>query len=75
MRRILDRAAFAAWLRRLLPDMEQREPASLFTPTMVSDRGDPYIVHLDGLNLSRAWCWRAIAAGLPPRRPAHASGG
>jgi hypothetical protein len=69
MRRIFDRAGFAAWLRRLLPDMERREPAPLFTPAMVRDRGDPYIVHLDGLNLSRAWCWRAIAAALPAGDP------
>jgi hypothetical protein len=30
----------------------------------VSDRSDGKIAHLDGLNLSRAWCWRAIAAKL-----------
>jgi DUF2891 family protein len=65
MRRVLDRAAFGDWLARFLPGIERREPATLFVPAVVSDRGDPYIVHLDGLNLSRAWCWRAIAAALP----------
>ena len=30
----------------------------LFTPATVSDRSDGKIAHLDGLNLSRAWCWR-----------------
>jgi hypothetical protein len=69
MRRILDGESFAAWLHRFLPDLEQRQPAPLFTPAMVSDRSDLYIVHLDGLNLSRAWCWRAIAAALPPNDP------
>ena len=39
-------------------------PATLFTPAYVSDRGDGKIAHLDGLNLSRAWCWRSIAARL-----------
>jgi hypothetical protein len=31
----------------------------------VTDRTDPQLVHLDGLNLSRAWCMRSIAAALP----------
>jgi hypothetical protein len=30
-------------------------------PVRVSDRSDGKIAHLDGLNLSRAWCLRAIA--------------
>ena len=34
---------------------------TLFNPAIVSDRSDGKIAHLDGLNLSRAWCWRAIA--------------
>jgi hypothetical protein len=37
----------------------------------VSDRTDPQIVHLDGLNLSRAWCMRGIAAALPADDPAR----
>jgi hypothetical protein len=65
MRRVLPADEFAPWLRGFLPGIEQREPASLFTPVAVADRGDPQIVHLDGLNLSRAWCWRAIACALP----------
>src|SRR6266576_3967793 len=49
------------------------EPATLFTPATVSDRSDGKIAHLDGLNLSRAWCWRSIAQSWPaddPRRRA-----
>jgi hypothetical protein len=34
-------------------------------PATVSDRSDGKIAHLDGLNLSRAWCWRSIAPLLP----------
>jgi hypothetical protein len=41
----------------------------LFTPATVCDRGDPHVVHLDGLNLSRAWCFRGIASALPERDP------
>ena len=65
MRRVLDQDEFGDWLRHFLPGLERREPATLFTPAIVSDRSDPYIVHLDGLNLSRAWCWQAIAKALP----------
>jgi hypothetical protein len=65
MRRVLDASAFSAWLAHFLPGIARREPAALFTPATVSNRADPYIVHLDGLNLSRAWCWHAIAAALP----------
>lgn len=69
MQRVLKREAFAAWLDHFLPAIARREPGSLFTPAVVSDRTDPMIVHLDGLNLSRAWCWRAIAAALPEGDP------
>ena len=65
MRRVLEPGEFAAWLAGFLPGIARSEPASLFTPAIVSDRSDPQIVHLDGLNLSRAWCWRAVAAALP----------
>ena len=65
MRRVLTRDEFANWLGGFLPGIEHREPASIFSPAVVSDRSDPQIVHLDGLNLARAWCWRAIARALP----------
>ena len=71
MRRVLPARVFADWFAAFLP----RVPATLATPAHVSDRSDGKIAHLDGLNLSRAWCWRAlgradladthIAASLP----------
>jgi hypothetical protein len=69
MRRILDRTTFAEWLAGLLPRFVDGTPASLFEPADVSDRADPQLVHLDGLNLSRAWCFRGIAAALPAGDP------
>jgi hypothetical protein len=42
-------------------------------PAIVSDRSDGKIAHLDGLNLSRAWCWRSIAELLPADQRAIAS--
>ncbi|MCP1469088.1 hypothetical protein J3E64_000759 [Sphingobium sp. OAS761] len=72
MSRVLDRAAFADWFHAFLPDLAEGRPATLFTPAIVSDRSDGKIAHLDGLNLSRAWCWRAIAAALGPDDPVAA---
>lgn len=64
MRRVLAADAFGAWLDAFLPGVASGEPESLFTPVAVSDRGDAHIVHLDGLNLSRAWCFRGIASAF-----------
>lgn len=71
--RALPPAAFGAWLARFLPRLARGEPATLFRPAVASDRVDGKIVHLDGLNLSRAWCWRVLAGALAdgdPRRRA-----
>ncbi|MFC5419965.1 DUF2891 domain-containing protein [Bosea eneae] len=65
MRRLLAPEAFLPWFDRFLPRLERREPATLFRPATVTDRSDGKIAHLDGLNLSRAWCWRALAGALP----------
>ena len=72
MRRCLGDTAFAPWFASFLPRIAERDPASLFTPASVSDRSDGKIAHLDGLNLSRAWCWRGIAPALPPAEQAVA---
>jgi hypothetical protein len=60
MRRLLQPDDFANWFAAYLPGLAEREPATLFTPAFVSDRSDGKIAHLDGLNLSRAWCWREL---------------
>jgi len=54
-----------------MPNIAKGEPKSLLAPATVTDRSDPQIVHLDGLNLSRAWCMRSIAAALPKDDPAR----
>jgi len=66
MSRVHDRASFTDWFAAFLPRAAEGQPATLFTPAHVSDRSDGKIAHLDGLNLSRAWCWRAIGAALAP---------
>ena len=72
MRRALPAAEFGAWVDRFLPRLAAGEPATLFEPAAVSDRTDGKIAHLDGLNLSRAWCWRALAGALPAGDPRRA---
>jgi hypothetical protein len=69
MRRVLPPDEFRAWLRRALPGLEKGEPKNLLEPAKVTDRSDPQLVHLDGLNLSRAWCMRSVAAALPKDDP------
>ena len=71
MSRVLGAGAFLDWLYRFLPRMDFGDPENLLTPAEVSDRTDPQIVHLDGLNLSRAWCMRTIAAAIGPAAPRH----
>jgi hypothetical protein len=72
LRGVLGANAFAEWFANYLPRAAEGEPATLFMPARVSDRSDGQIAHLDGLNLSRAWCWRLIVAGLPAADPLHA---
>jgi hypothetical protein len=72
MRRALDPRTFGTWLSLFLPRLTSREPRTLFEPAFVSDRSDAKIAHLDGLNLSRAWCWRAVGGELPKDDPRRA---
>ncbi|HET9526855.1 MAG TPA: DUF2891 domain-containing protein [Pyrinomonadaceae bacterium] len=67
MRRVMTPAEFATWFHRFLPGVAKGSPAALLSPAVVTDRSDPKLVHLDGLNLSRAWCMRSIANALPAK--------
>ena len=65
--------AFADWLHRFLPGIPDDASAGWLEPAVVNDPTDGKLVHLDGLNLSRAWMLDGIVAGLPAgdgRRPA-----
>ncbi|HHS13219.1 MAG TPA: DUF2891 domain-containing protein [bacterium] len=62
MRKILEPDSFSQWFNRFLPDIGKM--THLINPATVSDRTDPKIVHLDGLNLSRAWCFLGIASSM-----------
>jgi len=60
---------FPTWFDSFLPDV--KSVSALMNPAEVSDRTDPKIAHLDGLNLSRAWCMKYIAKALPENHPAQ----
>jgi hypothetical protein len=73
MRRALPRPEFVEWFSTFLPRVAERLPRTLFEPAVVSDRSDGKIAHLDGLNLSRTWCWKSLASAWTdgdPRRTA-----
>ena len=73
MRRLLPAEAFLPWFDRFLPRLAAGEPAALFRPASVTDRTDGKIAHLDGLNLSRSWCWRSLASAMPRSDPRRAA--
>ena len=65
MRRVLPAEEFSRWLTSFMPSF----PSAWTTPAEVSDLSDPRIVHLVGLNLSRAWTLQGIASALPAENP------
>jgi hypothetical protein len=71
MRRVLPDDQFANWFHAFLPRLSTGEPKNLLEIAVVSDRSDPQLGHLDGLNLSRAWSMRHVAAALPKEDPAR----
>ena len=64
MRRVLEKAEFERWLERFFPDLEEGDLGNLLKPVTVSDYEDGHLVHLVGLNLSRAWTMRGMASVL-----------
>ena len=65
LRRVTSPDAYADWLRRFLPGIPADGGAQWLEPAVVTDPTDGKLVHLDGLNLSRAWMLEGIASGLP----------
>jgi hypothetical protein len=65
MRRVLDANAFGAWLSHFLPGIPRAGGNGWLQPGVVTDRSDPKLAHIDGLNLSRSWMLEGIAHGLP----------
>jgi Protein of unknown function (DUF2891) len=66
MRRVIDTGTFRAWLTGFLPGIPENPNTAWLQPGVVTDRSDPKLAHIDGLNLSRAWMLEGIAHGLGP---------
>ncbi|MGE6696562.1 DUF2891 domain-containing protein [Hyphomonas sp. NPDC076900] len=73
MRRVMSREDFAAWLTAFLPLIPQDGRGDWLAPGVVLDPSDGKLVHLDGLNLSRAWAMEGIASALPEADPRRAA--
>jgi hypothetical protein len=63
MRKVLDKKEFFNWLRDFLPEI--MNDSFTMKPGIVSDRTDGHMVHLDGVNFSRAWCMYGLAKQYP----------
>ena len=72
MRRVLPRAEYTSWLTDFLPDLPTDGADDWLSPGIVLDPTDGKLVHLDGVNLSRAWALEGIAAALPEDDPRRA---
>jgi hypothetical protein len=64
MRRVLGTPEFSRWLSDFLPGIPRRSGVAWLQPAIVTDRADPKLAHIDGLNLSRAWMLEGIAHAL-----------
>jgi hypothetical protein len=70
MKKVVGESEFGAWFPKFLPHV-----GALATPPRITDHADPKQSHLDGLCLSKAWCFvllgqselaeRHLQAGLP----------
>ena len=69
MRRVLSREEFSEWLDAFLPDLRSDRLGSMTVPVEVPDTADGHLVHLAGLDLSRAWTINGILHALPDNDP------
>ncbi|MGB5462377.1 MAG: DUF2891 domain-containing protein, partial [Aureibaculum sp.] len=63
MKRVLTMDQFRSWIDAFLPQL--KDPYFELAPGIVSDRTDGKLVHLDGVNFSRAWSLNKIAEDMP----------
>lgn len=66
MRRVLDESAFRDWMEKFAPQFASADFS--LEPGIVLDRTDGKLVHLDGLNFSRAWVLFGLANRYPEYR-------
>jgi len=69
MQGVLAKDEFSRWLDGFLPD----DLGPLAAPPVVADRTDPKQSHLDGLALTRAWCFRRLGGKYTALAERHLS--
>ncbi len=69
MRRILTREEFSIWFDAFMPTVPTDGSGDWLAPGIVKDVTDGKLVHLDGVNSSRAWNLYNIARALPSNDP------
>ena len=69
MRRVMPQQDFVVWLGYFLPQIPIDGSSDWLAPGIVLDASDGKLVHLDGVNLSRAWALEGIASALPADDP------
>ncbi|CAH8283280.1 DUF2891 family protein [Mariniflexile fucanivorans] len=63
MKRLMTKEDFKRWINEFLPQLNNK--SFILETGKVSDRTDGQLVHLDGVNFSRAWNLIKIAEDLP----------
>ncbi len=63
MKRVLTKEEFSVWFEKFLPQLKNKNYD--LSVGKVSDRKDGKLVHLDGLNFSRAWCLYTVVKDMP----------
>ena len=69
MSKVLNNKEFESWLHGFILNNKGKIPMQLQKTARVIDRSDGKLVHLDGLNLSRAWCFKRIANKIINNNP------
>ena len=72
LRRVMTREEFSRWLDGFVPGLRSGNLGNWAKAAEVSDLSDDRIVHLVGLNLSRAWTMSGILSALAPDDPRRA---
>jgi hypothetical protein len=69
MGRVLNREAFKYWVQDFLPELTTDKSCAILKPAIVTDRSDGKLVHLDGLNLFKAWSLYRISGYFDEESP------